>query len=77
MLKNVSLQTRKSSNNQTPLLCVYIYILNVNSKNLTVVFHVFHALNVHIKFRSNQMLFTILLINLFFIHNFRQQKLKI
>ena len=35
------------------------------------------VLNMHIKFRSNRMLFIIRLINLFFIHNFRSQKLEI
>ena len=49
----------------------------VNFENLTVEFHVPHVLNMHIKFHSNQMLFTIGLINLFFIHNFRSQKLEI
>ena len=49
----------------------------VNFENLTVEFHVFHALNMHIKFHSNQILFTILSINLFFIYNFRLQKLEI
>ena len=39
--------------------------------------YVLYILNMHIKFRSNQMLFTIRSINLFLIHNFRSQKLKI
>ena len=47
----------------------------VNFKNLTIEFHVPYVLNMHIKFHSNRMLFTIRSINLFFIHNFRFQKL--
>ena len=33
--------------------------------------------NMHIKFRLNRMLFTIQLVNLFFIPNFRSQKFEI
>ena len=55
----------------------YISFLGVNFKSLTVEFHVLYILNMHIKFCSNWMLFTIRSINLFFIHNFRSQKLKI
>ena len=55
----------------------YISFLDVNFGNLTVEFHVPYVLNMHIKFRSNRMLFTIRLINLFSIHNSRSQKLKI
>ena len=55
----------------------YISFLDVNFGNLTVEFHVLYVLNMHIKFHSNRMLFTIRLINLFSIHNFRSQKLKI
>ena len=44
---------------------------------LTVKLHVFYILIMHVKFRVNQMLFTIRCINLFFISNFRLQKLKI
>ena len=43
----------------------------VNFENLTVEFHILYVLNMHIKFRSNRMLFTIRSINLFFIHNFK------
>ena len=49
----------------------------VNFENLTVEFHILYVLNMHIKFRSNRMLFTIRSINLFFIHNFKSQKLEI
>ena len=49
----------------------------MNFENLIVEFYVFYVFNMHIKFRSNWMLFTIRLINLFFIHNFRSQKLEI
>ena len=54
----------------------YISFLGVNFKNLTVEFHVLYILNMHIKFCSNWMLFTIRSINLFFIYIFRLQKLK-
>ena len=49
------------------LIYIYIYIsfLGVNFENLTVKFHVLYVLNMHIKFRSNRMLFTIKSINLF------------
>ena len=49
----------------------------VNFENLTVEFHILYVFNMHIKFRSNRMLFTIRSINLFFIHNFKSQKLEI
>ena len=55
----------------------YIYFLSVNFKNLVDEFHVPYVLNMYIKFRSNQMLFTIRSINLLFVHNFRLQKLEI
>ena len=73
MLENVSLQPRKLSNSP------FIYILNVNSKNLTVGLDCtfFQVLNIHIEFHSNKILFTIWLINLFFMYNFRPQKFEI
>ena len=43
-------------------------------ENLTVGLHVLYTFNMYIKFRSNQMLFTIQFINLFFIHSLRLQK---
>ena len=70
----VSLQTsleRNSSNFS------YISFLGVNFENLTVEFHVPYVLNIYIKFRSDRILFTIWSINLFFIYNFRLQKLEI
>ena len=39
--------------------------------------YVLYVLNTHVKFPSNRMLFTIQLINLFFVHNFRPKKLEI
>ena len=69
-LNKVSLQTnfeRDSSNFS------YISFLGVNFENLTVEFYVIYVLNIYIKFRSNR----ILSINLFFIYNFRLQKLEI
>ena len=55
----------------------YIFILNVNFENLTIGLYVLYVLNTCIKFCSNQILFTIQLINLFFTHNFRSQNLEI
>ena len=49
----------------------------MNFENLTIEFYIPYVLNMHIKFRSNWILFTIRSIKLFFIHNFRSQKLKI
>ena len=48
----------------------YISFLDVNFKNLTIEFHVPYVFNMHI-------ILTIRSIHLFFIHNFRSQKLKI
>ena len=62
-MNKVSLQTnfeRNSSNFS------YISFFGVNFENLTVEFHVPYVLNMHIKFCSNQMLFTISSINFFF-----------
>ena len=56
---------------------LYISFLSVTFENLTVEFYVLYIINMHIKFRSNQMLFTIRSINLFFIYNFKSQKLEI
>ena len=55
---------------------LYISFFYVNFENLTVKFHVPYVLNIHIKFHLNQMLFTIRSINVFFIHNFKLQKLE-
>ena len=38
-------------------------------ENLTVGLHVLYILNMHVKFHSSWILFTIKFINLFFIHN--------
>ena len=37
----------------------YISFLSVNFENITVEFHVHYVFNMHIKFRSNQILFII------------------
>ena len=55
----------------------YTSFFSMNFKNLTIEFYVLYVFNIHIKFYSNWMLFTIQSINLFFIHNFRSQKLEI
>ena len=56
---------------------ISLFFFFVNFENLTIEFHVPYVLNMHIKFRSNWILFTIRSINLFFIHNFRSQKFEI
>ena len=49
----------------------------MNLENIIVELHVLYVLNTHVKFHSNRMLFTIQSMNLFFMHNFRLQKLEI
>ena len=44
-------------------------------ENLTVRLHVLYALNTYVKFCNYQILFTILFIRLYFMHNFKLQKL--
>ena len=46
-------------------------------ENLIVGLHVLYTFNMHVKFRSNKMLFTIQFINLFFKHSLRLKKLEI
>ena len=46
-------------------------------ENLTIKLHIFYALNTYFKFCVNQILFTILFISLYFVHNFKLQKLAI
>ena len=55
-LDKVFLQTSLKRN---ILISSYIFLLNVNFKNLTGRLHVLYVLNMHVKFHSNQMLFTI------------------
>ena len=40
-------------------------------ENLTIGLQTIYALNMNVKFRVNQMLFTIRFINLFFMHKFK------
>ena len=71
----VSLQTSLERNFLNSL---FILLLDVNFENLTVgLLHILYVLNIHVKFHSIWMLFIILSINLFFMHKFRLQKLKI
>ena len=49
----------------------------MNFENLTDGLYNFYVLNLHVKFRSNQVLFTIQSIYLFFMHNFLPQKFEI
>ena len=37
----------------------YIFLLGVGFENLSIGLHVLYILNVHVKFRSNKLLFTI------------------
>ena len=46
-------------------------------ENLTVELYVLYVFKTHIKFHFNKILFTIQSMNLFFMYNFRLQKLKI
>ena len=56
---------------------LYFSSFSVNFESLTAEFHVPYVLNIYIKFRSNRMLFTIQLINLFFTYNFKSKQLEI
>ena len=38
---------------------LYIFLLNLNFKKLIIKLHVFYILNMHVKFYSNRILFTI------------------
>ena len=49
----------------------------MNYKKLIIKSHVLYIFNMYIKFHSNQMLFIIQLINLFFIRIIRSQKFEI
>ena len=71
-MNKVSLQTsleRNSSNFS------YIPFLGVNFENLTVEFHVPYVLNMHIKFRSNRILFDQLIYFLYTILDYKNLKL--
>ena len=64
---------------QTPtkkLTKLYILKLNVTI-GMLFFFYFFLILNMHVKFGSNRIIFTIRSINLFFIHNLRLYKLEI
>ena len=54
-----------------------IIIITTYFENLTVKLHIFYFLNKYVKFRVNQILFTIRSINLFFRHNFILQNFEI
>ena len=46
-------------------------------ENLIIELHILCILKIHIKFRADEIMFIILFINLFFMHNFKIQKFKI
>ena len=46
-------------------------------ENLIIELHIYYVFKIRVKFYANRMLFTIQFINLFFMYNFRLQKLKI
>ena len=50
---------------------VLIYLIFAPFKNLIVELYVIYAFNTHVKFCVNWILFTIWLINLYFMHNFK------
>ena len=60
---------------ENPIVC--IKSRSLCPKNLTVELHILYALNRHVKFCISQILFTIWSISLYFLHNFKQQKLVI
>ena len=62
---------------ENPSNSSYMFLFDENCENLIVELHFLYIFNTHVKFRSNRMLFTIRSINLFFIHNFKPQKLEI
>ena len=58
---------------------ILLNIINITTyfENLTVGLHVLYDLNTHVKFCPNWILFTTLSIRLYFMHNFKLQKLAI
>ena len=54
----------------------YYGLLNVNFENSTIGLHVFYVFNIHVKFHSNWMLFTIRSKNLYLVHIFYHKNLK-
>ena len=46
-------------------------------ENLTVKLHIFYALNIHVKFCVDWILFTIIFTSLYFMHNLKLKKLAI
>ena len=48
--------------------------MTIYFENITFKLHVLYILNTHVKFRTNQMLFTIRSINLIFIYNLKPYK---
>ena len=59
----------------TKLTIALDYNLKINIetyfKNLTIELHILYSLNIHIKFYVNRILFIILSISLYFMHNFK------
>ena len=60
-----------------PKTTTLVNIINIPKyfENLTVRLHVLYTLNTYVKFCDYQILFTILFIRLYFMHNFKLQKL--
>ena len=50
--------------------------MTIYFENITVGLYILYIFKMHIKFCANKMLFTIQSINLFFMHDFRLQKLE-
>ena len=68
---SLQISSERNSSNSS-----YTFLLNVNFENLTIGWHFLYVYNMYVKFYSNQMLFTIQFINLFFIHDLRHKNLK-
>ena len=62
---------QENSPDRNLLYILKFFLLDINFKNIIIRLHIFYVLNMYVKFCSNWMLFIILLIDLFFIHNFK------
>ena len=69
----VQVKSSVAQSNVTPLNNL---LLNLYFENLTVELHVLYVFNMHANFYTNQMLFTIRSINLYFMQYCKLQKLE-
>ena len=56
---------------------ISLTLITIYFKNLTIKLHALYALKTHVKFFVNRILFIIWFIRLYFMHNFKLQKLAI